>query len=182
MNLKQIGIIVMVLSVMWGCNQNSTKKQENNANEESTPQEQGMFQGQGQPSPEELQKMAEDVSDDELQQFVSVVGQVQMINQETQQQMIGAVQDGGLDVERFNEIMQSQQDPSQESDASNEELQNYENAIQELENIQLEATQQMQDKIVEEGLTVNRYQELGAIIQVSPELQEKFQSFLEGAQ
>jgi len=114
------------------------------------------------------------VSDKELQQFVSVAQHIQVINQQAQQEMIASVQQGGLDVERFSELQQAQQNPNQEAEATDMELKQFETATQELEKIQVQTQQQMQEKIIEEGLTVNRYQEIAAVIQNDPELQQMF--------
>jgi len=122
----------------------------------------------------------EDVTDQEIKQFASAFQQVQRVDQKAQKTMIKAVQDEGLEVQRFNEIQQAQQDPNQEVNATNEEMKKYEVTTRELEKIQGQAQQEMQEKITEEGLTVPRYQEISAAIQASPELQEKLQEYLQG--
>jgi ubiquinone biosynthesis protein UbiJ len=125
------------------------------------------------------QQASEEVTDKELKQFASAFQQVQRVDQNAQQIMIKAVQDEGLEVQRFNEIQQAQQ-ANQEVDASNEEIKKYESASTELKKIQVQAQQEMQEKITEEGLTVPRYQEIATSIQASPELQEKLQEYLKG--
>ncbi len=122
----------------------------------------------------------EEVTDQEFKKFASAYQQVQRVDQQAQQNMIKAIKDEGLDVQRFNQLLQAQQDPNQEVDASNEEIKKYESASTELEKIQGQAQQEMQEKITEEGLTVPRYQEISAAIQASPELQEKLQEYLQG--
>lgn len=122
----------------------------------------------------------EKLSDLELKQFASAFQQVQIVNQEVQQTMVKALEEKGLEAERYNEIQQAQQDPNMKADASAEEIAKYESASKELEKLQVEAQQKMQEKIIEEGLTVPRYQEIAAVIQSSPELQQKIQEFLQG--
>jgi hypothetical protein len=122
----------------------------------------------------------EEVSDQEIKQFASAFQQIQAVDQMAQQDMIKAVEDEGLDVERYNEIQQTAQDPNQEIDVNGDELKKYEIATREIEKIQMEAQQQMQEKIVEEGLTIDRYQEIAAVIQNDPELQQKLQKYLQG--
>ncbi|MCF8228479.1 MAG: DUF4168 domain-containing protein [Bacteroidales bacterium] len=123
---------------------------------------------------------AEEVSDKELKQFASAFQQVQNVDQQAQQKMINAVEEEGLEVPRFNEILQAQQNPNQDTDATNEEIKKYESATKELKKIEGQAQQEMQEKIIEEGLTVPRYQEISAALQDSPELQEKLQEYLQG--
>lgn len=122
----------------------------------------------------------EEVSDEEVEQFAGAFKQIQDINQEAQQEMISSVEEAGLDVQRYNEIQQAQQNPDQQVDASDEELEQFKAATQEMGNIQVEAQQKMQEKIKEEGLTLARYQEIGSAIQSDPGLQKKLQEYLQG--
>ena len=119
---------------------------------------------------------AEDVTDEELTQFVSAMEHMQVINQSAQQEMVGAVQQGGMEVERFSEIMQSEQDPNQPANATAEEMEKYAAVNKSLEEIQIRAQQEMEEKITEAGLTTERYQQIGSMIQSSPELQQKLQT------
>jgi hypothetical protein len=178
MNFKHFGIIVLVVSVAWGCQQNTDKKTDNTEFESTTPQEQEQSSSQPQQDPNQFQPQQQggEISDEELQQFVSASQHLQVINQQAQQKMVASVEQGGLDVERFNEIQQAQQDPNQEASATDEELKQYETAIQELQKIQVQAQQQMQEKIKEEGLTESRFQEISMVLQNDPELQEKFRA------
>ncbi|MFW6227254.1 MAG: DUF4168 domain-containing protein [Bacteroidota bacterium] len=120
----------------------------------------------------------EEVTDQEIKQFAAAFQKVQEVDQQTQQKMIKAIQDEGIDVQRFNEIQQAQQDPNQEVDATSEEMNKYESVSKELEQIQGQAQQKMQEIITEEGLTIQRYQEVAAAIQASQELQQKLQEHM----
>ncbi|MFW5656535.1 MAG: DUF4168 domain-containing protein [Bacteroidota bacterium] len=123
----------------------------------------------------------EEVTDQELKQFASAFLEVQNVDQQAQQNMIDAVEKEGLEVQRYNEIQQAQQNPEQEAGTANdEEIKKYESASKEIEKIQGQTQQKMQEKITDEGLTVPRYQEIAAAVQASPELQQKLQQFLEG--
>lgn len=175
MNFKHVGSIILGLLMMWGC-QSRSDKQETNEYEQGPLQEQGQMQDT---DPfQQQQPQAGEVNDQELRQFVSVVQYVQVINQESQHDMVEALQQGGLDVERFNEIQQAEENPNQEADATDEEMKYYETAIQELTEIQIQAQQKMVDKITEEGLTESRFQEINIALQNDPELQERFRTML----
>lgn len=126
-----------------------------------------------------LAQEAQQVSDEEMKQFTSSIQQVEIVNQEAQIEMAEAVQKEGLEVQRYNEMQQAVQDPNQEIDATDEELQKYETATQELAEIHTRSQQKMQDKIIEEGLTVNRYQEIASIIRGDLELQQQLREYLE---
>ncbi|MFP4369233.1 MAG: DUF4168 domain-containing protein [Bacteroidota bacterium] len=125
------------------------------------------------------QTETKDVSKEELKQFATAFQEVQVVNQQAQQNMITVVEEEGLNVQRYQEIQKAHQDPNQDVEATSEELEQFETVSQELEKIQVEAQQQMQEKIVEEGLSVNRYQELATTIQNDPELQQKLQKYLQ---
>lgn len=122
-----------------------------------------------------------DLSDEEFGNFVNAVSQVQLIQQESQEEMVGAVEEGGLDVQRFMEIQQAQMDPNGEgeSDASEAEMEKFVSVSQKLDVIQQKSQKQMEEKITESGLTTVRYQEIGGMIQNDPQLQQKFQELLQ---
>ncbi len=122
---------------------------------------------------------ATDVSDKELTTFVAAFQQVQVINQQAQQNMAKAVQDEELSIERFNEMKQSEQNPNQEIQGTTEEMEQFNKANQQIVQIQKQATQSMQKKIEDEGLTIQRYQEIAMALQKSPELQQKIQKMMQ---
>ena len=121
-----------------------------------------------------------EISDNELRQFASAFMQVQTINQQIQQEMAETVEEEGFEIQRFNEIQQAQQNPNQEVAATDEEIAKYKSAMEDLQTIQMQAQQKMEEKIVEEGLTIARYQEIATAIQANPDLQQKLQEYLQG--
>ncbi|SHJ19638.1 protein of unknown function [Tangfeifania diversioriginum] len=116
-----------------------------------------------------------DVSDGEINQFASVFVELQSMNQGVQQEMMSAVADEGIEVQRFNEIMQAQQDPNQEVDASEDELQNFAKASQAVEQIQAKVQKEMEKVITENDLTVQRYQQIMMAVRTDTELQQRLQ-------
>lgn len=120
-----------------------------------------------------------EVSDAELKQFASAYTTVQSINQQLEQKMVSAIQKEGLDVQKFNEILNAQQDPDQEVDASEEELEKFAAAHKSIEQIQSQGQQDIQKVITDNKLTMPRYQEIMMAVQSDPELQEKLQELIE---
>jgi hypothetical protein len=121
-----------------------------------------------------------DVSDAELGQFVQAMMMVQTINQQTQQQMVTAVQEEGLAAERYTEIQQSQQDPSKNIEVTKEEMAQFGAATQTLQEIQVEAQQKMQASIAQKTeLSVDRYQEIAQLVQKDTELQGRLKAQLQ---
>jgi len=126
--------------------------------------------------PQQMPQQQEiDVSDGEIDQFASVFVELQSMNQEIQQEMMGAVKDEGIEVQRFNQIMQAQQDPNQEVDASEEELQNFAKASQAVEQIQAKVQKEMEDVITKNDLTVQRYQQIMMAVRNDADLQQRLQ-------
>jgi phosphosulfolactate synthase (CoM biosynthesis protein A) len=121
-----------------------------------------------------------EVTDEELKSFAEVVLEIQVIQDESQQEMIGAVEKEGFEVQRFIELQQAQQNPDEEIDATDEELEKYVEVGQQLDVIHRQSQQKMEKKITDSGLSINRYQEIGSIIQSDPEMQKKLQEYMQG--
>jgi len=116
-----------------------------------------------------------DVSDGEINQFASVFVELQSMNQGVQQKMMSAVEEEGIEVQRFNQIMQAQQDPNKEVEANEEELQNFAKASQAVEQIQAKVQKEMEKVITENDLTVQRYQQIMMAVRSDTELQQRLQ-------
>jgi hypothetical protein len=125
------------------------------------------------------QQQTTEVSDDEIEQFALAFVEIQNIEQKIQPEMVQIVEDEGIEVQRFNEIMNAQQDPNQEVDASEDELIKFASANREIEEIQTRAQREMMEKIAESGLSVDRYQEIMVAVRNDPALQQKLQSSMQ---
>jgi hypothetical protein len=125
------------------------------------------------------QQQTTEVSDDEIEQFALAFVEIQNIEQKIQPEMVQIVEDEGIEVQRFNEIMNAQQDPNQEVDASEDELIKFASANREIEEIQTRAQREMMEKIAESGLSVDRYQEIMVAVRNDSALQQKLQSSMQ---
>ncbi len=174
MILKQIGIIMVAILFIYGCN-NSGDNQENDeggTQEKQQPQNQpGDIEGPSQQN----QPQAGDISDEELKKFAGVF----MAEQEIQQEMMAIIQKEGLTVQRYQQIQQASSNPEQEPDATEEEMKQYEAVMASIQEIQPQAQKKIQDKIEEEGLTEQRYQEINMAMQQNQELQNRFQTIMQ---
>jgi hypothetical protein len=121
----------------------------------------------------------QDISDQELKQFASAFQQIQVVNQEAQQEMAKAVEEEGLEIQRYVEIQQAEQDSSQETTVTDDEMKKYERASTKIEEIHVEAQQNMVEKITDEGLSIDRYQEIATAVQHDPVLQQKLQEYMQ---
>ena len=118
------------------------------------------------------------VSDKELKQFATALQQIQLIGQNTQQQMVEAINKEKIAVDKFNEIRQAEIDPEKEADASKEDLDKYKKAWKAVKQIQIQSNTQMEKSVEKEGLTTERYQEIGAKVQADQKLMQKVQAIL----
>ena len=122
---------------------------------------------------------ANTVSTQELEQFAGALGKIQEVTQETQQEMVAAVENEGLGIQRFNEMMEATQDPNKEVEGSEDEIKKFESATTELDKIQKESQRHMEAGIIEEGLTVERYRAIAALVQEDAGLQQKLKEYLQ---
>lgn len=90
-----------------------------------------------------------------------------------------AVQEAVLEVQRFSEIMEAQQDPNQEMDASEEEIAMLAAASQALQKIQQKAQQDIKKVISDNGFTVQRYQAIMMALRNDADLQQRLREQME---
>lgn len=121
---------------------------------------------------------ATDVSDKDLNRFADAYQAVQMENQKAQQEMMTLIQDNGLEVARFQEIQKAQTDPNTEVDATEAEMKSHQKIMGELQKMQPQLQTRMEGIIKDNGLTMQRYQEVAAAVQQDRELQQKLQSII----
>ncbi len=87
--------------------------------------------------------------------------------------MVDAVKNNGLEVQEFNKIAQAQQDPNADAEVSDEEVQKFESAAQEVQTLQQDMQQQVETAVKQAGLDMNRYNELSLAVNQDPELRQK---------
>ena len=125
-------------------------------------------------------EMREDFSDNELRSFVKANEKVTVIQMEAEQKMVNAIEDEGLSVERFNEILEQQRDPSRATETSAEELESFNNAAQVIleENARIE--KQMTTSIEGEGIDIETYKQIMIAYQQSPDVQTRVNKLVNG--
>lgn len=181
MSFKNLAIVIVIFSFTSACQQDTAKENTSPGSEVSEQQDQAP-KAQQNTDPVQAGQQVENISDEELQQFVMVSQKLQAINQEAQQSMIQAVQDAGLEVERYSEIYQAIQDPNKEANPTEKEKELFAAASNQFQKIQVDAQQQMQEMLKTEGLTQNRFQEISTALQSDPELQQKIEALQQQVQ
>jgi hypothetical protein len=139
-----------------------------------------LAQGQGQGMPPNMQQEMPDieVSDDEMRNFVEVTMDAQQVQSEAQGEMIALVEESGMTVDRFNEILSSMQQGNSQEDmeVGDEEMETFDGVIAELEVIQKGVEEKIVGHIEDKEMEVERFQEINMALQMDQELQQRYQA------
>ncbi|WP_081212098.1 DUF4168 domain-containing protein [Salegentibacter sediminis] len=128
-------------------------------------------------APQQQQQV--EVNDEELTKFANAYQGITVINQQAQQEMIKVVEDSGFDVKRFNEIHQASLDPNKEVEVTSEEKAQHKEVVSEIEGMQSEFQAEMEEVIKEQGLSVERYEQLAMALQRDTALQQRLQKLMQ---
>lgn len=120
------------------------------------------------------------VTKEELSKFGQTFQKIRMMNQQVQMNMAQVVSNEEMDIKRFNEIHKASLDPAVEVEISGEEKEKYDEIVTQIEEIQLDFQSKIEETIKENGLTVERYQDIATRLQTDPELQERLKEELTG--
>ncbi len=125
-----------------------------------------------------------EVTDEELKTFVDASIRAQQIQNQAQMEMISIVEDEGLDVETYNNILQGLQmgQSAEEMEVSESDLENYEKASALIGDIEMEMEEQLIAAIEDEGLELQRFQEIFMAVQSDAGLQQKMQQYIQEVQ
>ncbi len=126
------------------------------------------------PSPDEI-------SDEELELFLQASDAIHPIQQQAQQEIQEVIQDEGMEPERWQQIMMAQQNPqlAGQVEITAEEEEAMERMQPKIMEIEIEATEEIQDEIVNQGIEVERYQAIFMSLQQHPELMERIEELME---
>lgn len=146
--------------------------------EESQPSEQPQPpQAPASPEPD----LREDYSDAELESFVNANKKVATIQEETEAMIIDQIEEKGLTVNRFNEILAGQQDPAMKDSvqATTEELAAFNEIATSIVSENEKVRDRIETSIEEEGINLDTYEGIMVAYQVSPKVQERIHRLLE---
>jgi hypothetical protein len=123
-------------------------------------------------------EIREDFSDDQLKSFVKANEKVMAIQMESEKNMIKAIEDEGLTLDRFNEILEDQRDPSRGNETSAEELRSFNNAAQMILDENEKVEKQMTNSIEEQGIDIVTYKQIMVAYEQSETVKTKVNKFL----
>lgn len=135
-----------------------------------------------QAAPMELkQSSTTEVKQQELEKFAAAMREMRNIQLESRDEISAAIDEEGLSKNRFRQILQAQRNPEVETDASEEELQKFESATQQLAQIQRDTQSEMREAVMDQGLEVARFQQILSIVREDPQLQKQVQQMIQGS-
>jgi len=123
------------------------------------------------------QEETKKITDAELENVVNLVNAAQEIQQESQQKMQKIVQNEGLELQRFQVIMQSKQNPkaADSIEVTEKEEKAIANIQSKMAKMNQKAQQEFLEAVEENGLTQKRYQEIAQALQSDPKVAQRFQ-------
>lgn len=123
--------------------------------------------------PQPSTEMREDFSDDDLKSFLNANEEVMALQTEAEQKMIKAIEDEGLTLDRFNEILEEQRDPQRGTETSPEELQSFNNAAQVILDENARVEKEMTISIEQQGIDIDTYKRIMLAYQQNPTIQSR---------
>lgn len=124
-------------------------------------------------------ELREDFTKTELESFLKANKKVMTIQAESQKKMAKAIQEEGLSVDRFNQIIAARQNPKKENDASAKEMASFNNAAQEIMSKRKETETKIVKSIQQEGIDIETYQEIMYAYQKSPKVKEEISKMID---
>jgi|SRR5690606_3168459 len=123
-----------------------------------------------------------EVSEAELGQVANAFKSIQQVNVQAQQEMVKTVEESGFEQDRFSELYEASITPDKNIEASSEEKEKFGVVMNEIQNKQATYQKQMEDAIIKEGITLERYQQVAVVLQSDKELQQRLQAILTAEQ
>jgi len=125
-----------------------------------------------------------EVTDEELKTFVDASMKAQQIQTEAQMEMVAIVEDEGLNVETYNRILQGLQmgQSAVEMEVSESDVEKFEVASAQIGEIEEDMEVKLIAAIEDEGLELERFQQIFMAVQNDADLQQKMQQMIMEAQ
>ena len=127
---------------------------------------------QGQPTPAPAQVAPVEVSESQIDRFVSAYQAIQTIQQTVQAELIAAVEAEGLTVEDYNAIAEAQQSPETANTIDVAQAEQFAAAAEQVVTLRTEAGQEMRAAIEAEDLSIAEFEQILTQARQDPALQQ----------
>lgn len=121
---------------------------------------------------------SKDVSDSELASFAEVFQEIQNISKQNQEKMVKAIEDEGIELQRYNAIAKAQQSGDKDLEVSDDEIKKLRAINSQLVKINSETDELIEKKLSPNNLTFERYQEILQLVQKDEQLKMKLREKL----
>jgi hypothetical protein len=147
------------------------------ARAQQAPPQQAPAQGNKESQP---QLKTEDISDNDLRQFVQASARAAAVQEESQKAMVAVVEEEKLSVEKFTEMAKAHQQQKLDAvPATAEEKAAFNKVAQRIMAMQPEIEQNMQQAIEKEGIKMDKFEQIMLAYQQNPAIQARVQKMLE---
>jgi hypothetical protein len=125
-----------------------------------------------------LQQTEGPYTNEELRQFVNAAAKVITLQEEGQIRMLTVIQENDITLERFNEmVIEAQTIGPENINATEEELIAFNNTLIDVQLIQVQLQESMITAIQEEGLMIDRYQDIMQAYEVDPDVKQRVDAY-----
>ncbi|MFP4288564.1 MAG: DUF4168 domain-containing protein [Bacteroidota bacterium] len=119
-------------------------------------------------------------SDEQVENFANAVMEVMTIQEEGQMKMMQSIEDNGLSVDRFNEmLMEGQQKGQTEIEATDEEMESFTESMAQVQQMQQDMQNEMMAAVADNGMEMQQYQEMMQGYEQYPEMKEKVDGYID---
>lgn len=123
---------------------------------------------------QQLPQQNVEFSDEEYDKFVKINVEIIPMQQEAQGEMMEAITSEGLEVQRFQQLAQAQQQGSlSETAEGTEELEKFNKAGQKVLETQKEMQAEIQQSINENGMSMQKFQQFSMAYQQDPAVKQR---------
>jgi hypothetical protein len=125
------------------------------------------------------QQVNDSFSDEEYEKFVDINVKLIPMQMEIEDKMVAIVEDTGLEVNRFQELMQAQQQGNiMDASEDPQEIAKFNEAGQEVMKVQQESQEKLQKHITDNDMDLQKFQEMSIAYQQSPKVKEKVDALM----
>ncbi len=130
-------------------------------------------QEQEAPAPAPAQAAPVEVSETQIDRFVSAYQAIQTIQQSVQAELVSAVEAEGLTVDDYNAIAEAQQSPETVAEVTPDQASQFAAAVEQVATLRQKAREEMQAAIEAENLSIDEFEQILAQAQQDPALEAK---------
>lgn len=133
-----------------------------------------------QPQMQMQQQAPSNFSEEDYQQFIALNLEIMPIQQEAQGSMMEAISASGLEMQRFQELAQAQQQGTiEEAGKSAEEIAKFNKAGEKVMTLQQQMQQEIQASINESDMGMQKFQQMSMAYQQDEEVRSKIDSMMQ---